>query len=68
MPSSLFHDHKINRNTEPVQPLTGLLAVRARIQLVQHVQLNSALLIFMAQCRYWTELLCVMMMKVSLQK
>jgi len=57
MPSSLFQDHKINRNTEPVQSLTGLLAVRACIQLVQHVQLNSALLILMAQRCYWKELL-----------
>jgi hypothetical protein len=57
MPSSLFQDHKINRNTEPIQPLTGLPAVRACIQLVQHVQLNSALLILMTQCHYWKEML-----------
>jgi len=57
MSSYLVQNHKINRNTESVQLLIGLLAVRACIQLVQHMQLNSVLLILMAQCRYWKEML-----------
>jgi len=57
MPSSLFQDHKKNRNTKSVQPLTGLLAVQACIPLIRHMQSNSALLILMAQCHYWKELL-----------